>query len=524
MSQLLDAIPVARTALTIHTGDQQSEIVVLDSRGRLLERGFGPTRKFELEPGIYRVKVLTGEEFQEKSIVVTGAPLELRFAPVAFASPVPLAGTSTSHEYHMGAADTESRQIHLADGAGSSLFFLVRDWNPTSRPPSLERRSGHPAEGLSLHEVSANGQRKICDLAVAGRHNRNGDPWAACTIAVRPGVYELRLELPGEVPLRQSVVASKGWQTQSFLFLRKYTGDARAVWRADLSRTSVLLAGVNGGFSPNENSLRIAELARVALATTRPRSPSVEPRPLMPAEMRTLLRDKFGNPMMGIYGAHLLLMETPVDLPIFTEVVRNLRGLIPDHPDVEALALCAAGELPPKPFAHPPMLRRSWALIVDASVTQPAVVTQSLGAREMLAAAEGPWHIWRVEPEVIEKRIATGGALDLSEIEVALAEELGVMKGVRRSRQRSRNRSRSVLRDSIVPKGTLASEGVDDAPGAPDADIQPEDREVPIDVDRMRSIATRFGMPSMQLKRTLAALEHKLTNSSEAPNIRLLWK
>ena len=485
-------------------------------------RGFGPTRSFELEAGIYRVKVLTGEEFQEKSIVVTGTPLELRFAPVAFASPVPLAGTSTSHEYHMGAADAESRQTHLADGTGSSVFFLVRDWNPASRP-SRERMSGHPAEGLSLYEVSANGERKICDLRLPGRYNGDGDPWAACTIAVRPGVYELRLELPGGGRLRQSVVASRGWQTQSFLFMRKYATDDGHVWRADLSRTSVLLADVNGGFAPNESMLRVAELARVSLATTRPRSPGVEPRPLMPAETRTLLREKFVNPMLGIYGAHLILMEAPVDLPLFTEVVRNLRRLVADHPDVEALALCAVGETAPKPFTHPPMLRRSWSLIVEASVTNPGVLSESLGARSTLEASDGPWHIWREEPQVIEKRIASGGALDLSEIEVALAEELGVMKGVRRSRERSRNRSRSVVPDSSGSKGGLAPKGVDDAPSAPGADFEPEDREVPIDVDRMRSIATRFGMPSTQLKRTLASLEHKLTSTTEAPNVKFRW-
>src|SRR5437867_4170282 len=185
MSPPLEAA-AARLSLMVSTSDSQSEIIVLDARGRLVQRGFGPQHTFELEPGIYRVKVLTGTEFQEKSVVLT---------------------------------DT--------------------------------RR----------------------------------DPWAACTIDVTPGVYELRLELPGGETLRQSFVASPNWQTQSFLFMRAYPSDTGPQWRADLSRTSVLLSATRG-FSPNEAMLRTAELARVTLATKGPGERGQTNRRLMPDEMR----------------------------------------------------------------------------------------------------------------------------------------------------------------------------------------------------------------------------------------------
>jgi hypothetical protein len=522
MSPALESRRVPPTPLTIHTGDPQSEIILLDSRGRLLERALGPSRMFPVEPGIYRVKVLTGPEYQEKSIVAAGAPLDLNFAQVAFASPVPLAGTTTSHEYHQAAADTQSRIVHVADGNGSSLFFLVRDWTPGPVTPT-PRVTGNPAEGLSLHEVFAVGERKICDLAAAGVHNAMGDPWAACTVAVEPGTYELRLALPGGEVLSQSVVASPGRQTQSFVFMRRYTSDGDPLWRADLSRTSMLLGQEMGGFSPSESTLRAAELALMALATRRPLGPGEAARPLMPAEMRTLLREKFVDPILGIYGAHLLLMESPVDIDLFSEVVRNLRLLLGRHPDVEALSLRAVGVPPPAPFEHPPMLRPSWSLVVDASVESPGLMTDAMAARNTQEFSDGPWYIWRALPEAGSTEADSDGAFGLSEIEAALAENLGVMKRVRERKRRLAERSGEMSRDTEL----AGPQAFGDLMVAAEMDIAPvedEDEEVEIDAARMRAIATRFGMPSGQLRRTLSTLEAKLGLSPDVPNLRFLLK
>jgi hypothetical protein len=405
------------------------------------------------------------------------------------------------------AADRESKVTHVADGAGSSLFFLVRDWTPTAAQATPPRVTGNPAEGLSLYSVSAAGERKICDLARSGTTNAWGDPWAACTIDVTPGVYELRLELPGGETLRQSFVASPNWQTQSFLFMRAYPSDTGPQWRADLSRTSVLLSATRG-FSPNEAMLRTAELARVTLATKGPGERGQTNRRLMPDEMRMMLRAKFGNPMLGIYGAHLLLLEGSVDVGLLRGVVRNLRGLLGlQHPDVEALALRGEGEPPPLPFEHPPMLRRSWSVIVDASVSRPDLVTERLDQRNAgQFLAEGPWHVARSpSPAATDRELDT---FELSDAETALAEDLGVMKHIRRLSQTSRTESDPAHRDLTAPKALR----------------RPENVEVKIDAAQLRSIVTRFGIPSTQLKRMLTSLEDKLTRSPDAPNLTIVLK
>lgn len=542
MSPLLEADPTPRLPLTVSTSDPQSEILVLDARGRLVQCALGPSHTFSLPPGIYRVKVLTGAEFREKSVVLTETPRDpLRFEQVAFASPAPLAGTSATHEYHMEAANRESQVTHVFDGLGSSLFFLVRDWTPAAAEPRLPRVTTHPAEGLSLYDVSASGERKVCDLAVSGTRSAAwGDPWAACTIEVVPGVYELRLELPGGETLHQSFVASPDWQTQSFVFMRAYPSEAGPQWRADLSRTSVLLSRTRG-FSPSESILRVAELARMALATKRPGGRGQTDRPLVPAEVRALLREKFANPSLGIYGAHLLLLERSVDVELLRGVVRNLRATLGQHPDVEALVLSVAGEPPPLPFEHPPMLRRSWSLVVDASVTRPWLVTQSLAERDTVKLwAEGSWHIWR-SPAKRDNADGDPDALGLSDVEAALAEDLGVMKHVRRmSQAESTTDSDRASRGAAAPKGLSPQEAFAGglAATAPQIDNAPEisvehrprslatfeEVEVAIDAARMRAIVTRFGMPSAQVKRMLTALEDKLTRSPGAPNLKVVLK
>jgi len=53
MSQTPETLapPESPLRLDVRTGDAQSEIIVLDSRGRFVARGLGPFGSFELVPG-----------------------------------------------------------------------------------------------------------------------------------------------------------------------------------------------------------------------------------------------------------------------------------------------------------------------------------------------------------------------------------------------------------------------------------------------------------------------------------------
>lgn len=537
--------------LAIQTGDSQSEILVLDSKGRLLIRGFGPDCTFQLEPGIYRVKVLTGTASQDKTVALT-APRTLHFEPIHFASAAPLAGTSTSHEYHMQAADQESRKVHVTDGAGSSLFFLVRNWTaPGSQ--AQPRVTNNPAEGLSLYAAGPEIERKICDLVSAGATNSTGDSWTACTVAVNPGVYELQLVLPSGEILRKPVVASGGWQTQSFLFVRLYVGPEGPEWRADLARTSVLLAGVEGGFDPNEAILRAAELARQRLARRTLDEPGDNTvRPLLPEDMRNLLRGKFDNPMLGIYAAHLMLLERSLDLALFRDVVGNLRSMLLEHPDVEALALYGQFTSAPGVFKNPPMLSRSWFLITEASVDHPDLVSDWLAQRSVgNVLTQGAWHVLRAEqlsdtdavdvpmPSTYQLRQAmdTSRASPEDSLAVGVGEEEGAaetitpsepypMQAISQPGMPARNLHLTEIESAVAEALGIAKrirwsemQGTQTAQQGTTENIEED-----MDPARLRGVATRFGIPAPQLKGVLSGLERKLNSNSSVPNLSVKYK
>ena len=80
-------------------------------------------------------------------------------------------------------------------------------------------------------------------------------------------------------------------------------------------------------------------------------------------------------------------------------MVKNLRMLMPyPHPDVEALALRLEGT-PVVQVSIPPMLRRSWSIILDASADEKAMVMRGSAAADIIGrvCSVDPWLTW-VEP------------------------------------------------------------------------------------------------------------------------------
>jgi hypothetical protein len=122
------------------------------------------------------------------------------------------------------------------------------------------------------------------------------------------------------------------------------------------------------------------------------------------------------NPMIGILAAHALRLEADPDHETYDAIVDRLRELIPDHPDVVALAMWRGGAVDPRDLAiaWPPMLVASYRdLVLPADLVSPtAIVTGSLAER--IAGSllrHGLWLAWSrladdVEPDRPEMRQA----------------------------------------------------------------------------------------------------------------------
>jgi len=177
--------------------------------------------------------------------------------------------------------------------------------------------------------------------------------------------------------------------------------------------------------------------------------------------------------------------------------------------------------------------------MVEATVAQPNLVTESLSQRHAgKCCADGLWHILRSAAE--SASVSEPNAYGLSDVEAALAEDLGVMKNIRWMSRTSTMQSVPVSRAPVpttgLPRGTaLADQSLPVLPDLNDvAGLQvdnslptltfPKVFEVEIDQTRLRSLVTRSGIPSTQLKRNLTALEDKLTRNPDTPNLKVLFK
>ena len=373
-----------KVRLTVIARDRAAEIFVIDSRLDRVDRGVGMVTTHQ-PPGVYKIKVRAGQATHEELVVLEKAPVERVLEQLNIPSAMPLDQTAQSHGYHQEAALRESRTPRVRLGRGASIFVFARDWTPQGEPPV----SGHhPAEKLEL--CSAAGE-VVVNFQEQSAVDLEQDPWAACRVEVEPGLCRLRVTAGTGQAYESAVIAQAGWQTQVFLLQRRDPLSPRGR-RPDLAGASVTMSHSHE-FSQDAGDSRLAELARLAL---------VDGRALAGKELSQMLRGKFQNPMLGIFGGHLLLRQPKPDRSLLRIVTGNLRAVMggAPHPDVEALAL-AAGIRPRGGFAMPPMLRASWRIVVERSIAEPGLVPEgSLGARiGTLVTNQDPWLIWRTPAE-----------------------------------------------------------------------------------------------------------------------------
>lgn len=348
---------------------------------------------------MYSVKVRVGSECKEKPVALFKDET-VTFEPIVFSSPAPLEGTAKTHKFQTDHAETNSTEVHVRKGEGSQIYIFVRNW--TEKTPSVTNKKLYPDAAIGL-TLRSSKDEVLVDFGSpdVGSYSYDWDPWSACNVQLDPGAYCLCLKTYSGKILKQTIIASPGWQTQVFLlqrnygFIKKDAGENEMDVRADLSNASIFMSRIGYGFQsskPYEYSdnpdFRLTEMARQALINNR--------HVLNKEVMSRMLSDKFGNPMLGIYGVHLLLLSEKADKSILPDIVNNLRGLlVQPHPDVEAIALklnVASSYV----FDTPPMLRLSWNYVIEASVKQPQLVPQdSLAATIAGKLCSGdPWLLW----------------------------------------------------------------------------------------------------------------------------------
>jgi hypothetical protein len=379
-----------------------AEIVVLDGNFQFVHRGIGSI-DVALPPGVYTVQYRAGAAVQEVPValrpgsgdVVVSAP-ELRLH-----SPAPLAGNDAGALYGE-LAQAASREVHARPGRGAELFLFVR------------LAGADAARGVvstePLFDVSVLDARGIAVAHLRDTPRRDANERAlAYTLELDPGTYFLRFDAGSRGPLEQSCVLCEGWQTQVFASSRRY-GDDASTLGPNLPEAAVFMMRQGRGFNAQDARVAWSESARQSLAQGGATAPEQHLRDAVaearrirasaaPGQLEAMLKDKFANPMLGIYGLHMLLQSPQRDWALARELVENLELLIGAHPDVTALTLLPELKDLARDAAYPapPMLRTSWSLIVARSVDAPGLVPHGSYAERVADRmwGAGAWLVWR---------------------------------------------------------------------------------------------------------------------------------
>lgn len=390
--------------VSVSATDEAAEVFLVDSSFRVLARGLGSACA-AVPPGIYRAKARVGELQNEELFAVDAADTgrAIRVEAPEFPSPIPLAGTTTTHEYHQGAAQAAASQPGrgLKLGEGAKLALFLRD--PSDMVRGLEGAAldayAQNYRGVRLREWGGSETHVLLDAGVF--EPRLG--YLLLEAEVSPGAYVVSVPSPGRPDACMSLIASAGWATHLYLNLQE--GPDPLARRIRLDDAAIVLDRPDAPFRPWRHDLRVLEVARQALASGH----NVMAGPTMD----DLLGGKFENPMMGLVAAHLLLLDPKPKLALVTTVIDNTAAMIgAAHPDLIALRLCTerlaqGGTLDAqrtrdllRQVKVPPMLHLGWdyLMLAVAASSDAGVALRSPFTLATCVLSSAVWLTWENLP------------------------------------------------------------------------------------------------------------------------------
>jgi hypothetical protein len=377
--------------LTVTAGSPLAEVFLIDHEFALVQRSVGDL-ECDVPPGVYKIKTKLADATAERLVLLEeSAELDVS-GDLVVGSPVPMGGAGLERSRDFGGSPVPSGDVAPRMTDTAEVFLVSRSVNstdePTARPPamSLHRLDGTTIESLEPRAGDLPGEQSTM-------------------IEVDPGPYLVRRwDHLGDV-LEQCVFAVPGWQTQVFA-LEEAGDEVNEIGR---SRVSVLMT--QHQFDPHDPQLPLIEEARTALAGERK----------VATETLGELVEASDNPMLGLFGAHLMLIardaalqqdeeratgrldERAVTAPVqfdqarFNRIVHRLVQVLgPGHPDAVALATQRTdqGLESLQPVIAPPMLWRSWVLLIGASNAMPSLVPVSTWQHTLHVLPLRPFFIW----------------------------------------------------------------------------------------------------------------------------------
>lgn len=362
--------------------DPLTEVFVIGNQYRLLGRGIGGLN-LQLPHGRYIVKYRRGAETLQAPLLVRDN-VELNVGQGN--DPGQSTGwlDKSTPDFVSSFFEVAKPMVWPGPEQGSlSLFLYDEEYELGSRI------------NLTLRDLTGR------QIELESEEYRTKHAWGV-RLNLEPGTYTLRSNSKHIGNHEMSVYVGNQSQTVVSLTNRTISEISKGRRAIDLGLTSVQIGNRDGGemIAPGRamELWAITDVMRDALAFRR--------NTLAPQELTQALYEKFGCPLMGLLGAHLLLLNDKLDSDLLTVVVNNMETLMPGSPDVAAIRMALNRRTnrrvkPPK-ITVPPMLEASWQEILRADHRFPGTIKLSAfpsGIVPTLTAAS-PWLIWSTRSRI----------------------------------------------------------------------------------------------------------------------------
>ena len=381
--------------VTIFIKGEQGSLEIIDGKFRIIEQGFG-TVKAALLPGIYKTRARIGDIQHEElfTVVLGSAPIIIKIDSLSFATPIPLQGTSTSHEYHQNAlfdaTTNTSKDVGL--GHSSSLLLFVRDTSKSNleqlriSSPEILQNYRRSFEGFRLRDTDG---KLLLNLDMLSKHDSSLG-FSIANVELASGFYVLSYEPINGNHVAMPIQLVSSWQTQFFILVNFPKG-LQTSGHYNLNDHAIMMVPLGTQFNPNDDFLRLTEVARYAFMDRR----SIITNKLIDE----LILRKLDNPILELLYAHQLLRESQPNIGLLTLLVERLAKMLgADFPDVLALSL-ALNHLKGIKTEHlskailPPIMGASWRILSHYPEFFPIGSFLCKSAGNLVSI--GPWFAWK---------------------------------------------------------------------------------------------------------------------------------
>jgi hypothetical protein len=377
--------------------------------GEFCERASGVSPwETKLEPGIYLLKATVGGASSQRVEVLREAGQEYAFTLSAptFDSPLPIEGTGNHHEYQESSPEQFTRnnapQVAML-GQEAAVVLYVRDttrrnFQASSNPAYAKNFSG-------FHLLSSDGS-ELVDFDRPDIHKNVSDGYFGARVGLKGDVYALAWEHDRDL-FCLPINAVAGFTVQIYLLLQPVAADSVEM-RPDFRSLSCVYDPMTVSYAKNRPDLSMLESVRLALE----KGSNVADTPLM----RAVLESKLENPMLGLYVAHLLLLDPKSDQAFLEQTITKTAAMLGSNfPDIvaiawkyEKIAMKRPAGFSDRPWpellkaiAGPPLLMRSWDLLVACNEQVAAGQSASFPAFKVAPdlVSAGSYLVWRMRPK-----------------------------------------------------------------------------------------------------------------------------